>query len=707
MSKQEAASKFLRDIFATSTTGPIFLCSLPNADAPESEVPRQTMTRNPRAIETFLRECDRANRGLYFCVSTLVANAARRCKETVAELPGLHADLDYDKIEAEPEEVKQALRQVALPPSKVVSSGRGLHCYWHFREALPATAENIKQVEALLRRLADQLAGDPAVCEVARLMRLPGSHNTKEGAWIEVEVVDDRPARYDLVELEEWLDEAAPVLRRKAPAKSNGGHDGNPFQNFAGQDEDKPPIDIEQRLADMTFHGTGDAGVHVTQLECSAALLNRGVPLDEVVEILLKATRRAAGEHGTSWNWDQEERDIRDMCATWIEKHPEVTEKTGSSGSTKEMDPLADFHFDGIGSIEPEPRLIDDLLSMTGLTLIGGQSGAGKTFLAIMMMVCLAEKKPFFGREVRERVGTLYVAGEGQGAIAARVAAAKDAVGLEPDRQLPIAWLDTPPPLDTPQKADAFVAKLRALDAKFQRDHGVRLGAVILDTASACFDLKDENDNAEVVRICKAMQRVAAGFGGVVVPVHHYGKVLEAGPRGASAWRGNVEIILGALADAEQLTGDVKSRELAVTKNRDGTQGPIAPFTLEFTVLGTTKDGREFGACFVKPDLGGKTQFGKKKGGRPARSETALRDAVIEALGTLGENKMLRAGGPIVRAVAVEHVRVEFNRRYVVDEEDPLKAARAKRVAFNRALTRLPTEFGMGEFGGVQWIWRA
>src|SRR5713101_3844306 len=415
MSNQEAASKFLRDVFAASTTGPIFVTSLPNSDAPESEVPRQTLTRKQSAIEAFVRECDRANRGLFFCVSTLVADAARRCKETVAELPGLHADLDFDKIDAEPEEVKHALRQVALPPSKVVSSGRGLHCYWHFKEALPATAENVKQVEALLRRLADHLGGDPAVCEVSRLMRLPGSHNTKQGAWIKVEVVDDRPTRYDPVELEEWLGEAVPILRRKAPAKGNGGDNGNPFlQNFAGQNADnKPPIDVEARLAGMRHQGSGETGIHQTQLQCSAAMLARGTDVDNVVRIILDATRAAVGADGASWDWDREERDLRDMCATWIEKHPEVAEKAGSTGSTEEADPLAGFHFDGVNSIEPEPRLIDDLLSTSGLTLVGGQSGAGKTFLVIMMMVCLAEKKPFFGREVRERVGTLYVAGEG------------------------------------------------------------------------------------------------------------------------------------------------------------------------------------------------------------------------------------------------------------------------------------------------------
>ena len=229
---------------------------------------------------------------------------------------------------------------------------------------------------------------------------------------------------------------------------------------------------------------------------------------------------------------------------------------------------------------------------------------------------------------------------------------------------------------------------------------------VIIDTASACFDLKDENDNAEVTRICKIMQRIGAGFGGVVVPVHHYGKVLEAGPRGASAWRGHAEIILGALADIDPLTGAATDRALVLTKNRDGTQGPVAPFTLEFVPLGVDRDGKEFGACIVEPELESEVQFGKTKKRKVPipRSETALCEAVGGALNEKGVNKTFR--GRNVLAVTAEDVRLEFNRRYLVTEDDPLKAARAKRVAFNRALAKLPTEFGMGEFEGTQWIWR-
>ena len=57
----------------------------------------------------------------------------------------------------------------------------------------------------------------------------------------------------------------------------------------------KPPIDIEARLAAMRYQGAGDAGIHATQVSVSAALLNRAQPIDEVIEIVMAATRAAAG----------------------------------------------------------------------------------------------------------------------------------------------------------------------------------------------------------------------------------------------------------------------------------------------------------------------------------------------------------------------------------------------------------------------------
>jgi hypothetical protein len=60
-----------------------------------------------------------------------------------------------------------------------------------------------------------------------------------------------------------------------------------------------------------------------------------------------------------------------------------------------------------------------------------------------------------------------------------------------------------------------------------------------------------------------------------------------------------------------------------------------------------------------------------------------------------------------VKAAKVTDVREEFDRRYVVAEADPAKAAHAKRMAFKRALDRLPTsQFSAGAAEGCDWVWR-
>ena len=60
-----------------------------------------------------------------------------------------------------------------------------------------------------------------------------------------------------------------------------------------------------------------------------------------------------------------------------------------------------------------------------------------------------------------------------------------------------------------------------------------------------------------------------------------------------------------------------------------------------------------------------------------------------------------------VKAAKVKDVHQEFDRRYVVVEVDPAKAANAKRMAFKRALDKLsPSQFGAGSAEGADWIWR-
>ena len=73
------ASRFLTDVFGSSTAAPV-----------------------------------------YFCVSTVKAGSIACNKESLAELNGLHVDIDFRSIQEAAQDVERTLRQVQLLPSKVI-----------------------------------------------------------------------------------------------------------------------------------------------------------------------------------------------------------------------------------------------------------------------------------------------------------------------------------------------------------------------------------------------------------------------------------------------------------------------------------------------------------------------------------------------------------------------------------------------------------
>jgi hypothetical protein len=256
---EHPGAAFLAEMFGSSTDDPVFVCSLLNAEARDSEPvnERFVTTRQADDISGFASKWDRAGRGLYFCAATVKPTARRRSKETLSELNCLHADIDFKDTIEPPEEIRRIVGQLMLPPSKMNSTGHGLHLYWLFKEGIDATSANIADVERLLRLLCTHVGGDPAAAEVARLLRLPGSHNSKNGEWVEVTTEIDRNLRYTLDDLADWLEFVSPVIHRRA-LKCNGV-DTNPWLEVAARIGFKPPVDVEQRLTAMQFHGPGDS----------------------------------------------------------------------------------------------------------------------------------------------------------------------------------------------------------------------------------------------------------------------------------------------------------------------------------------------------------------------------------------------------------------------------------------------------------------
>jgi hypothetical protein len=350
---------------------------------------------------------------------------------------------------------------------------------------------------------------------------------------------------------------------------------------------------------------------------------------------------------------------------------------------------MPEFVFDGDVTVNPPRMLVKKLLPVSGIAFIGGQSSAGKTFVAVALGVALASGAQFFRHRVREQVGVLYIAAEGAGNFAARVAAAKLEAGVK--GPIPFAWTSIVPALRTDQEIAAFVNKLRAFAQKMKQRCGVRLGAVFIDTVAACFSMQDENSNAEVSRACAIMRSIGNSIDALVLPIHHYGKDAATGLRGASAFRGAADVVISVTADIDALTGRVSNRGLAIAKARDGEQGPVAPFRLDYVKLGVDEDGDEFGTRVVRAD----PERGQQDvaGNQAPKGIRIFDSAARKALGEHSEDVQLYKDSPKGRAVELRHVRAEFCRLYVTGETDSKLAAGTSERAWRRVLEKVPDDY--------------
>jgi hypothetical protein len=235
---------------------------------------------------------------------------------------------------------------------------------------------------------------------------------------------------------------------------------------------------------------------------------------------------------------------------------------------------------------------------------------------------------------------------------------------------------------------------------------------------AASFAIDDENSNAEIGKISRQLREVEEKLDGLVIPIHHYGKSSTAGLRGGSLWKGTADVVLSVTCDKDETTGDTKNRQLSIAKARDGKEGPIAKFDLEFCELGRDDKGRPFGAMIVRPDFNAPTDGGEKKKRPVAVNRQRLIDAFNEAILAPQEIRV-HGDGPTVKAVKAEKVRDQFYKRHVtgqtglVDEDagDIKKSKRrvtdTKRKAWERQLQDLPLGFHTWTDGdGTEWIWR-
>jgi len=213
-------------------------------------------------------------------------------------------------IDARVKLAREALRELLFAPSAIVHTGRGVHAYWLLSEPHEATT-----CARLSGQLAELVDGD-RTSDPARLLRLPGSRNTKhDGSPLARLKLLDLGRRYHVEDLRDWLDEMAPPKRPTARTKPVVSP-GQLGLMLARRRRIAPSIAkraIERvRLSNV---GERNTAVYVSARDLGQ-LSAEGFPIDAAVEALLtaavtvglsKAEAQAATENGlrkgTSEGW--------------------------------------------------------------------------------------------------------------------------------------------------------------------------------------------------------------------------------------------------------------------------------------------------------------------------------------------------------------------------------------------------------------------
>jgi len=267
------------------------------------------------------------------------------------------------------------------------------------------------------------------------------------------------------------------------------------------------------------------------------------------------------------------------------------------------------LRLDQFASQAPPSYLIKNVIPKAELVVLYGESGSGKSFMALDMAMAVAQGLPW--RNCKTRKGrVVYIAAEGAGGFRNRVQAYVMEHGLNPS-EIDIGVIAAAP---------NFLLKEDALEVA--KSIG-RADLVIVDTWAQTTPGGNENsgeDMGKALTHCKGIKRAT---GAVVMLVHHSGKDASKGARG---WSG-----LRAAADAEleiARNGDV--RAMRTSKQKDGEDNVVWGFKLDTVNIGMDEDGDIITSCVVREAANGMP--GPQKVGKPMGENEKVVNAVIQEM---------------------------------------------------------------------------
>ena len=177
-----------------------------------------------------------------------------------------------------------------------------------------------------------------------------------------------------------------------------------------------------------------------------------------------------------------------------------------------------------------ENWLIEGYLTLDSLSVLFGDPGCGKSFLAIDIAGHVACGLPWRGCSVKPGK-VLYIAGEGSNGLSKRFRAWFERHGETP-RNIQICT--TPIALTDPAGIAALVAEIQAMPEA--------PALIVIDTVNRNFGPGDENATADMTRAVAGLDAIRNATGAALLGLHHSGHGDKSRGRGSSVLRASVDV---------------------------------------------------------------------------------------------------------------------------------------------------------------------
>jgi hypothetical protein len=366
----------------------------------------------------------------------------------------------------------------------------------------------------------------------------------------------------------------------------------------------------------------------------------------------------------------------------------------GPAGRFKEL------YLDEISLDEDEPAwLIEGLLPAgPSFGAVVGRPKSLKSFLAMHRGLHIAGGLPYCGRAVRQGP-VIYITNEGIRGVKQRLVAMKLDLGLN-DKNVPFILISEMPNLGA-SPGDYQTLKER-VDRIAQR-LGVAPAVIDLDTLRRAIPGKDENSSKDLGVFVDNSGRLGQDFGCHVSANHHSPRSDDARSSGSNALDGAVDVMWSCVRQ-----GVERKATASLAYMKDGPEDGVAwKFGLrDYPLVGP--EGGKFTPCVVDilsnpGETAAATQTAAGKPEKDTKTKRKFREAFIEALDSPGPDIRVRTDGQ--KAVDLQAVRREFERRYVTGDGDTQKRADTIGTAWRRLVRELPAPYETEVRDGKEWIW--